>query len=740
MASLAGEKNSSSRKEKFGKFVLLEQLDNTNLGADYRAAKLGNAGLEKIVQLLKLSPSLSSSADSAKVLMDQAKFAAQLQNGNILKIFGIGKVEGSYYISYEFVEGKSLKTIFGRCRSEGFPFSVDHALLIASKICSALEYAHSRKLDGGARYYHGLITPGNVMVSYEGEVRVRGFGYWPSGVRDLGLVGDDEVIYLAPEQMGGGQGEPRSDTFAVGAILFEALTGQSLLQSDRKQDVGQRIAQARLSGPSGDEDALPKAIADILGKALAAEPTARYAEIQEMRKAIDTLLFSGDFTPTTFNLAFFMHSLFREDIERESKVLKEEKEASYFDFLEDAKTKTPLPTAGTLSTPAPVVTPAPPPPVAAAPPPLPLVPPPPRVEHHTPAPPPVHHTPAPVHREEAHHSSAPRHAPVHKPTADSREAAAGFTFHKDAQGKGKGPIIGIAAAVVLVIAGVGAYMKFGGGSAAPAPTAPTAAPVITKSPEEIAAQQKVAELQAQLDAMKAQQEEAAAKAADAAKQKALDEAKRRGQTIGAEELAKAEAAAEAARKKAEEQERKRAEDQQRQLEAQKKAAEDEKLRAEEDARRRAAAVEEARRKAAEAAAAAQAPTAAPPQVAQNTAAPATGGADTAGGSKPNRGELVSINDPGVVPPAFVKKGGVSYPSRAYSAKVEGTVIVNALIDENGKVIDTQLVQKIENAYGPEMHNAAITSVRSTTFRAATKDGVAVRVWLPVPIQFKIPRR
>src|SRR5262245_1240961 len=228
MASLAGEKHSSSRKEKFGKFVLLEQLDNTSLGADYRAAKLGSAGLEKIVQLLRLSPGLSANADAAKTLMDQAKFAAQLQNANVLKIFGIGKVEGSYYISYEFVEGKSLKTIFNRCRSEGFPFSVDHALLIASKICSALEYAHSRKLDGGGRYFHGLVTPGNVIVSYEGEVRVRGFGYWPSKVRELGLVGDDEIIYVAPEQAAGGAGEPRSDTFAVGAILFEALTGQPL--------------------------------------------------------------------------------------------------------------------------------------------------------------------------------------------------------------------------------------------------------------------------------------------------------------------------------------------------------------------------------------------------------------------------------------------------------------------------------------------------------------------------------
>jgi hypothetical protein len=88
------------------------------------------------------------------------------------------------------------------------------------------------------------------------------------------------------------------------------------------------------------------------------DPAGRYAEIQEMRKAIDTLLFSGDFTPTTFNLAFFMHSLFREDIERESKLLKEEKESSYLEFLTDDAAR-PTTSPGTLITKAPTPPPAP---------------------------------------------------------------------------------------------------------------------------------------------------------------------------------------------------------------------------------------------------------------------------------------------------------------------------------------------------------------------------------------------
>ena len=235
-----------AKKERFGKFILLEEIESSGLGAEYRAAKLGSGGLEKIVTVLRLGQAFSSHVETAKGLMEQAKVAAQLQTPNILKILGIGKVEGTYYISYEFIEGKSLRAIFSRCRQESFPLSVDHALLIASKICSALEYAHSRKVEGAGRYYHGFLTPGNVVVSYEGELRVRGFGYWLARIREAGGVSDDDLLYLAPEQVKGQDADTRSDIFAVGAILFEALTGQPLFQGGRADDIAGRLSRARL--------------------------------------------------------------------------------------------------------------------------------------------------------------------------------------------------------------------------------------------------------------------------------------------------------------------------------------------------------------------------------------------------------------------------------------------------------------------------------------------------------------
>ena len=720
MASVAGEKASPARREKFGKFVLLEQVDAANIGVEYRAAKLGSAGLEKIVDLVRLSPVLSANADAAKALMDQAKFAAQLQNANVLKIFGIGKVEGSYYISYEFVEGKSLKTIFGRCRSEGFPFSVDHALLIASKICSALEYAHSRKLDGGGRYFHGLVTPGNVVVSYEGEVRLRGFGYWPSRVKDLGLVGDDEIIYVAPEQVTGGGGEPRSDTFAVGAILYEALTGQPLLLADRKQDIALRIQNARLQGPSGDEDALPKQIADILNKALSADPGHRYGEIQEMRKGIDTLLFSGDFTPTTFNLAFFMHSLFREDIERESKVLKEEKEANYFEFLDDVK-KTPLPTESQKfdapKPPAPAPAPAPAPPPAPAPAlvtsALPLIPPPSPDTPIRTSPPPAM-TPVPVaHREPAYVPQVP-HVPAAPSGMTAKEAAAGLTFHKT-EPKSKMPLFaGIG--VVVIAAIIGAVMMLGGGTSTPPAPVATAAPTQrTPSPEEIAAQQELQRVKDELAQMKAAQDAVAKKADEEARKKLQAEADRKKQQITAEELDKAAAMAAA---KAQEDERRKQAQRAKELEDQQRAAEAEKLRVENEQR------EKARLEAERAA-----------DAARSAAAPATE-APTESSSGPVKvGDRVEVNDPGVVAPVLIKKVTVVKPQRAAAAKVTGTVLVAVLVDEYGKPSELKLLQKIQHPLGQDCNTAALNAVKQMEWRPATKDGVPVKTWITAKIPF-----
>ena len=704
-------------REKFGKFVLLEEVDTTDIGSEYRAAKLGPSGFEKIVSVVRLKPALVVNAEVAKSLLEQVKAAAQIQNPNVVKIFGIGKVDTAYYISYEFLEGKNLKAVFERCRREAFPFSLDHALLIASKACSALEQAHARKSETGSRYFHGLVTPDNVVVTYEGEVRVRGFGYWPSRVREAGGVDEEDRRYLAPEQVAGGFGDTRSDTFAVGALLFETLTGQPLFAEGRDDgDPAARVAQARQWNPAGDDDALPKPIAEILRRALAADPAKRYAEIQEMRKAVDTLLFSGDFTPTTFNLAFFMHSLFRDDIERESRRLKEEREASYAERVPE---DTPTPPAA----PAPVATaaaiPAEPGPVSvgaaaaiaaatAAPPPLkaapsssaalPLIPPPPR-----PSPPP---------RPEAHVTHAPSTMPAHVESGaglTAKDAAAGFTFHRKEGQKRKALVAGGIAAAVLLALSVGWLVM-----RRRTPASPPATPPATLSAEAVAAMQRVKELEEKLDAIEAEKAAAEAKAAEEAKKRIEAQAAARGQRA---DVGVVERAQEEARRRAQTDADRKAQEEKRRLQDEQRVAE-------------ARLAEERRRAAEEAARVAAAATPVPIMPPPTTAAappPAL-----------RPGTLVNLTDQGVIAPVTQSAPPLRYPPIAERQRVEGTVELNILVDEKGNVVETLLVTPAGGKAG--LNEAAVDNVRRRRYRPASKDGVPVKVWYPVSVRFVLPPR
>src|SRR5262245_4382951 len=165
-----------AKKERFGKFVLLRELGSSGLGVEHRAAKLAAGGaLERLTLLVRLALSLSGNAGFAKALMDHAKAVSLLHSPNVLKLVAIGRVEATYYLAYEHAEGRSLKSILERARAEGFPLAPDHALLIASKVLAALEYAHAKKGEHG-RYVHGLLTPDAAVVTYDGDVKVRSFG------------------------------------------------------------------------------------------------------------------------------------------------------------------------------------------------------------------------------------------------------------------------------------------------------------------------------------------------------------------------------------------------------------------------------------------------------------------------------------------------------------------------------------------------------------------------------------
>ena len=223
-------------REKFGRLVLLEETDRGPLGNEYRAARLGPAGFDRLVTVLRFSQRVSADAEATKRLVEEAKVAAQIHSPGLVKMLGVGRVGSSYYLSTELVEGRTVAAVLAECRDGGFPFGPDHALMIASRAAAGLEALHGKKDDAGRPLLHGLIAPRHLVVAFDGEVKVKGLGLW-SALGGTELLAPEERAYLAPEQATV-RGDERSDVYALGLVLLETLTGQGPDGGDAAQRIG----------------------------------------------------------------------------------------------------------------------------------------------------------------------------------------------------------------------------------------------------------------------------------------------------------------------------------------------------------------------------------------------------------------------------------------------------------------------------------------------------------------------
>ncbi len=717
-------------REKFGKLVLLEEAGAGALGREYRAARLGPAGLDRLVTVLRFGPEVSSNTEATKRLMDEARLAARLQNPGLVRVLGIGRVEQSVYVSTELVEGRSVAAILDRCRGDAFPFAADHALMIASRAAVALEFLHGKKDEAGASLSHGLVAPSRLVVAFDGEVKLKGLGLWPA-LRGTDLLPAEERRYLAPEQLAGEAGEARSDVYALGLVLLEALTGQAPDGTDPLDG----IAAARVAGTTGEPDPLPKPLAELLRRALGREPAERFSGMAGLRKAIDALLFSGDFAPTTFDLAFFMHTLFREDMEREACALEEARRGDYSEFLAEERRAVPP-----LTVTEPDSGPARRPPTTA-----PAV----RMQPaeattEVPAPtlaesarPTASDGPSPAAEPEPDRSGSRAVAPRASREAAAREAASRMTLGAAAASPGgRRGLWLLLALLAAVVVGGGAgwvyFVKERSSSPSPAPGA-----------EAAGAQARVRELEARIAQLEREKAGAETKAAEDVRN-----------TLQAEAVAGGKTADPVAVERAQEQARRRARaDQEARQQEELRRITDEKKAEEQRAAAQPSPVPTPTPVPATTSVATATPTpmpAAPPTPevppastpalspeALGAASPPGGAAAAAPGPASGRA-VADPSDPAVKPPVILSEERVPYPSRAASRRISTSVVVRALVDEQGRVGEATVVQS--SGQPPEFgfDEAALKRVRSRRYRPARRHDVPVPIWVLVRVDFRPP--
>jgi len=312
--------------EEFGKYLLLKKLTEDPLGETFRAGKAGKEGIEQVALLRVFNGKGMDGEKLWQKVSNRGAVQLGLRSPTIGSGIDMGKVRSFPYAAYDYISGKSLATLLARSAKLLSPIPTDHALLIAERLSLALAAGYETRIQE-ERIQHGFVTPHLVMISNEGETRLLGFEMAP-GLRSLAAEGwnaPELRPYLAPETFTGVPLAKSDDVWSLGAILFELLTGESLpaaAASDGYPDgYGSLIDNAMLSN---DGTPLPPAIVGLLKKSLAPRDQ-RIPDAVTWHKTLSKLMIDGQFSPTTFNLAFFMHNLFRDEIERENQELQAEK-------------------------------------------------------------------------------------------------------------------------------------------------------------------------------------------------------------------------------------------------------------------------------------------------------------------------------------------------------------------------------------------------------------------------------
>ncbi|MEO6952864.1 MAG: protein kinase [Polyangia bacterium] len=277
----------------FGNYRLLRRLARGGMAEVFLARQQGVEGFERRVAIKRILPHLSDSAEFRTMFLDEARLAAQLSHPNIIHIYDFGKVDDYYFIAMEYVEGVDLGRLIKQARTSPVPFELIARLL--ADACAGLQYAHNITDGAGTRLkvVHRDVTPQNVLVTYDGIVKVVDFGIakatWQASRTRPGVV-KGKYAYMSPEQVEGRPLDARSDIFSVGICMYELMTGMPLYRRDNVTEAMKEIRDGKPIHPENHRSGIPAELMAVLKRALETSRDARYESAAAMQLDLERYL------------------------------------------------------------------------------------------------------------------------------------------------------------------------------------------------------------------------------------------------------------------------------------------------------------------------------------------------------------------------------------------------------------------------------------------------------------------
>ncbi|HEX8795997.1 MAG TPA: serine/threonine-protein kinase [Polyangiaceae bacterium] len=275
-----------------GRYALFDEIGHGGMASVHLGRMLGPVGFARTVAIKRLHPQHAKDPDFAAMFLDEARLAARIRHPNVVQTLDIVTHGSELLLVLEYVQGESLLRLLRAVKRRGENIPVPYAVAIVTGVLQGLHAAHEARSDGGAPLgiVHRDVSPQNIMVGVDGVPRVLDFGIARAAgqvhtTREGQLKG--KMGYMAPEQLRGEQVDRRTDVYAAGVVLWEALVGRRCFAGENEAEVFGKVLQGGAPRPSEIAPDVPVAIDDIVGRALSSSPGDRFATAREMARALE---------------------------------------------------------------------------------------------------------------------------------------------------------------------------------------------------------------------------------------------------------------------------------------------------------------------------------------------------------------------------------------------------------------------------------------------------------------------
>ncbi|MDP0494788.1 MAG: serine/threonine-protein kinase [Verrucomicrobiota bacterium JB024] len=299
-------------------YELVRKIAEGGMGMVYEARQHGTDEFRKVVAIKVIREEFSAIDEFRANFIGEARLVADLIHTNIVQTYHLGAIDGQYFMVMEYVNGINTEEFINRHMETNQLIPVELAVFIVSRICRGLAYAHNKRDMYGRPLgiVHRDVGPKNIMLAYEGDVKLTDFGI--AKALDLMYNDEGEVIagkdeYLSPEQARKEVTDERADLFPCGIVLAELLLGYNIFEGELPEQTRHKIQYLELPDFTRMREGIDSKLNDILHRCLARPREERYQTAGEMLTALEVYLYSDGYGPTNEKLAVYLKDLYSEE-------------------------------------------------------------------------------------------------------------------------------------------------------------------------------------------------------------------------------------------------------------------------------------------------------------------------------------------------------------------------------------------------------------------------------------------